>query len=286
MKGCKVKNIKHQSGSAHLIIIVALLLALIGALGFVFWQNFMQPKETTTQTNSVIKSTTKDKTEQISQSELETIVKDELSILNGKTDLDQITNQDKLQLAVKLYAKEHSYASGVYERTITASEIEDVLNKTSLNIKALVHESIKCTIATSPVHNDYDYDPNSKTYSNANHPGHGGGGQVLTAFSKSSDFKNNNGQYSISYGYVFIIPGDTGGGDVPTYGKYYDAKSQTNVLHIFKSPDDEMMSSVEPAEQAKYFENNYGSFVDKLSKYTYTFEKIDGKISLVGFSVK
>ena len=33
-----------QSGSAHLIIIMILCVALIGALGFVYWQNFMQPK--------------------------------------------------------------------------------------------------------------------------------------------------------------------------------------------------------------------------------------------------
>ncbi|MEI6054338.1 MAG: hypothetical protein WCQ49_03155 [Candidatus Saccharibacteria bacterium] len=37
-------NKKSQSGSAHLIIIVILIISLLGALGFVFWQNFMQPK--------------------------------------------------------------------------------------------------------------------------------------------------------------------------------------------------------------------------------------------------
>jgi len=33
-----------QSGFAHLAIIIVLVVALIGALGFVYWQNFMQPK--------------------------------------------------------------------------------------------------------------------------------------------------------------------------------------------------------------------------------------------------
>lgn len=32
-----------QSGSAHVVIIVVLVIAIIGALGFVFWQNFLQP---------------------------------------------------------------------------------------------------------------------------------------------------------------------------------------------------------------------------------------------------
>jgi len=39
-----VNKKQSQSGSAHLIIIMVLCVALIGALGFVYWQNFMQPK--------------------------------------------------------------------------------------------------------------------------------------------------------------------------------------------------------------------------------------------------
>lgn len=280
----KKQNI--QSGSAHLIIIIVLALALIGALGFVFWQNFMQPKDDKKQDDSITKTVVDSKYQKITQSELESIVTSQLGLLNGKTSINQVTNQEKLQLAVKLYANEHPYVNGVYERKITANEIEDILNKTSINVEGLVHESIKCAIVASPAHNDYDYDPNNKTYSNSNHPGHGGGGQVLTVYSKSSDFKNNNGQYSISYGYIFIIPGDTGGGDLPVYGKYYDAKNHTNVLHIFKSPDDEMMTSVEPAEQKKYFDDNYDTLKSKLSKYTYTFEKTNDKIKLVDFSVE
>jgi len=42
---------KTQSGSAHLIIIIALAVVLIGTLGFVFWQNFMQPKTVSVQNN-------------------------------------------------------------------------------------------------------------------------------------------------------------------------------------------------------------------------------------------
>lgn len=41
-----------QSGSAHLIIILIVIALLVGALGFVFWQNFMQPKNNTSNTTS------------------------------------------------------------------------------------------------------------------------------------------------------------------------------------------------------------------------------------------
>lgn len=37
-----IKTSLNQKGSAHVVIIVILVVALIGALGFVFWQNFMK----------------------------------------------------------------------------------------------------------------------------------------------------------------------------------------------------------------------------------------------------
>lgn len=40
---------KNQSGSAHLLIIILLLVALLGSLGFIFWQNFMKADETNKQ---------------------------------------------------------------------------------------------------------------------------------------------------------------------------------------------------------------------------------------------
>ena len=42
-----MKN-KTQSGSVHVIIIATLVIAVIGLLGFVFWQNFIQTDESTT----------------------------------------------------------------------------------------------------------------------------------------------------------------------------------------------------------------------------------------------
>ena len=58
-----IKDSSHQKGSAHVVIII-LIVALLGALGFVFWQNFMNKdsketpiKQTTTQTDSPKKVT-------------------------------------------------------------------------------------------------------------------------------------------------------------------------------------------------------------------------------------
>jgi len=44
---------KYQSGNVHFIIIIVLVVALLGALGLIFWQNFIQPKPGTSKTDSV-----------------------------------------------------------------------------------------------------------------------------------------------------------------------------------------------------------------------------------------
>ncbi len=41
-----------QKGSSHLILIIVLMVALLGALGYIFWQNFMQSKTNTSVTTS------------------------------------------------------------------------------------------------------------------------------------------------------------------------------------------------------------------------------------------
>lgn len=56
-KGHLVNKQKSQSGFAHhLIIIIAIVAVVIGALGYVYWKNFMQPKVTADAIASITKS--------------------------------------------------------------------------------------------------------------------------------------------------------------------------------------------------------------------------------------
>jgi hypothetical protein len=54
------KDSSSQTGSAHVIIIVVLVVALIGALGFVFWQNFIQNDVNTSDNETQSKKTNND----------------------------------------------------------------------------------------------------------------------------------------------------------------------------------------------------------------------------------
>lgn len=48
---------KTQKGSAHVVIVIVLVVALLGALGFIFWQNFVKPDEATkTEDSKTVKS--------------------------------------------------------------------------------------------------------------------------------------------------------------------------------------------------------------------------------------
>ena len=53
-----MSNRHRQAGSAHLVIIIILVAALLCALGFVFWQNFVSQKDDTSVTSSQTTSAT------------------------------------------------------------------------------------------------------------------------------------------------------------------------------------------------------------------------------------
>lgn len=56
---------KKYSGSAHVIIIIVLVVALVGTLGFVFWQNFMKESPNTSSTTKTETNTTLQKTDTV-----------------------------------------------------------------------------------------------------------------------------------------------------------------------------------------------------------------------------
>lgn len=55
-------NSRSQNGSAHVVIIVVLVLALMGALGWVFWQNFSKDKDRVGSTSQSEKKPSSEKT--------------------------------------------------------------------------------------------------------------------------------------------------------------------------------------------------------------------------------
>lgn len=68
---------KKQSGSAHVIIVIVLVIALLGSLGFIFWQNFAaKDSDTKSDEKQTIKQ--EDKKKEVSSEEAETTKKAEV----------------------------------------------------------------------------------------------------------------------------------------------------------------------------------------------------------------
>ena len=65
-----MKHSTHQQGSAHVVIVICLVLALLTALGWIFWQNFVHKEEPQKETDVVVvekekeEAKTEEKTEQ------------------------------------------------------------------------------------------------------------------------------------------------------------------------------------------------------------------------------
>lgn len=89
-----------QSGSAHFIVIFILVIALLGALGFVFWQNFIQTKTTENKTSSTSTSSTESSNEVVDNTKYFSIAQwDIKGVYDGQYKLEyQLkTNVDSLQ---------------------------------------------------------------------------------------------------------------------------------------------------------------------------------------------
>ena len=56
-----IKKSQMQKGSAHVVIIVILIIALIGVLGFVFWQNFIKKDDVTKPATTAVSDETTEK---------------------------------------------------------------------------------------------------------------------------------------------------------------------------------------------------------------------------------
>ncbi len=73
-------GMKHQNGSVHIIVVSLLSVALIAALGFIFWQNFVSSDEATekeTSSKATTKDAASDDTEEVQPSNYATFTSDD-----------------------------------------------------------------------------------------------------------------------------------------------------------------------------------------------------------------
>ncbi|MBO5182995.1 MAG: hypothetical protein J6B64_01215 [Bacilli bacterium] len=209
--------------------------------------------------------------QEIKQEELETIISNELDILYGKTSMNDITNQDKLSIGLKILKK-----SSTNDGTFTKDELESAFNKTCLSKLGIIHENI------IPISNDNeDGNPligytftdgiyNNEILLNSTFI------QTIAVGKKSIKFNNDNGKYTISIKYLFGEPSD----DIMNVHKVYGKNKE----EIGEIPIELLIGGKKENIQI-WFEQNYEAFKDKLETYNYVFTKENDKISLIDFYI-
>lgn len=111
-----MKNRQQQTGSAHLIIIIMLVIVLLGSLGFIFWQNFIEKKVEVAKTPEITKATNV-KTEPINatpESTLTEIAADDLVGTNLAIKYPKtwtMTHSEHSDAEIAVYSKQYKISS-------------------------------------------------------------------------------------------------------------------------------------------------------------------------------
>lgn len=225
----------------------------------------------------------------ITQEELMNTVFDEfdyegnsqLHVLYGKTNLSQITNQQKLSLAFQFLKDNFNKNDEDVKSSFTKEELDDAFSKTIISKLGLTHEDI---IAVKSVTDDgnlgFGYTYNDGVYDNQIST-NSGIAHISALGKKILSFSENDGKYTLSVKYLWSELGETLFDNHKFYGKYNDSLNGQNELGDL--PVEVFTGDQEDVD--KWFEENFDSFKDELETYNYVFVKENNKISLVDFYV-
>lgn len=148
---------KKQQGFAHAVLIIGMVVALVGALGFIFWQNFIYEEPTLKETE-VVQSSQKpasnapadDSTNELYITELDKT----LDLTNAKYDditytMTSINSDDKNKYVAAVYSKDLNERL-VEDAKKSGSTVDTEYEKLSCNRSVSVFFQVYDSVASSP----------------------------------------------------------------------------------------------------------------------------------------
>ena len=248
------------------IIIVVLIIA-VGVIGFLF----LRGEEKVALSEAEV-------------TELYNIIDEELYVLWNKDNINEITNQEKLQIAVETYAASNNYASYADIVSVSGSDLESFFSKTSLRNLELVHQDIR-PFYKLYMEGDAAMSYNEETNEYLTNPFDIVSTSIEPYQEYLVDSYKEDNLYYISYKYVWIETGDF----YPVsaiYPSYEDCLNETNAIYDenktdFDNVDEETFISNDLID---YVNNNEDTIKENLTIYNYVFEKINDEYILVDFS--
>lgn len=269
---------KKQGKNGFIIISVTIIVILL-LIGFYFFGYQMgkglanKAKATSTTT---VKSDSNNNVEKV----LTSLIDKYYRIYYSKENFSELSNRNKQILGMLASQKEN----GIYA-DFTSQEVEEGLKSLFKDKQTIINEDI---YGSSPWEDDtenskiesnliWKYDAESSKY--LYQVNHGKGYPYGMPIYTNVTLLNENGkQVTISLKYAFYTAYDDNQID-KIYPSYQDAANNRN--SIITISDTNISSNYDLAE--KYVKDNINQYINKLSTYTYTFEKVDNNYVLVDY---
>ena len=274
------KFIRKKEGRICIIALIIVALLSLGAIAYLVYDEFI--KEEPRENNEINNEENNQNNEQVKREEIDdetlsslnSIIDNELYVLWNKDNINEITNQERLQVALLKLADFLNAIHYSYLDTFTAIDLEEAFKQTSIGYLSLTHETIHPFIKLSVFNEDgFIYNEDEKIYTNAIF---GSGSSVIQPYeSLLKEAYYEDGLYYISYQYIWTITPDIGPAYYDLYYSYSDAYNREN---SYFSGDDTT------GEIKEYINNNLDTIKENTDTYNYVFEKDNNNFVLIDFS--
>jgi len=165
--------------------------------------------------------------------------------------------------------------------------------KTSLEVDSYIKEILgsSFSLTHSDIKKDeeiiYTYNKEGKTYSYNEDYESSSNEEIITVVNVTNSFETKNDKYTIQVVKLF----KNSSSNLVYYGNYEDALNKENEIITYdkqsNSLNDETVSSNLTLEEnlKAYYKNNYQTYIDNLTKYTYTFIKEEDNYILTTYEI-
>lgn len=241
---------EEQNKNSKIIVIIIAFILLISIAGFYAYKKGYLFKSKETNNNPTISNS--------KQAEFKEIENKYLNALYGYTDLNGVYNQPIMKA---ILVNSSFYPT----ESFTKEQLDEAWKKSVFSKIPLKHEDLWFNGYGSDVKPTYSYDEAAGKYT-ANPVGHGVC-RVTPVYKKVIDYREDNGQYTIKYKYIWYY-GCEGDQPYTWYGSYNDAKEQKNAIYEIDATQNSIISTETITQMA---ETNWDNLKTKLDTYTYTF---------------
>lgn len=236
------------------LIILGITIALLCVTGNISLGNNNKDNQNDNSNSQTVEKTG------IPQTTLQMIVENELSILDNKKSISELTNDDKLSVAW------NNIGNIGEKEKISKTDMETAWQKSALSNLEIKYTDFKT------MGEGICYDSENETFTSCSESAYSA---PYSVYSKVTGYLCSGDKCTINYQYLWTNQDKD---PYQLYGKYSDAQAKKNAITS-------LTKTLENEELKNYAQENYDSLKKKLDTYHYVFQKTNNKIQLIDFYV-